>query len=64
MTEDKALSLRKRLDSLRSQHRSLDEEIQASGYDEFTLVRKKREKLTLRDQIMQIESIVYPDIIA
>lgn len=64
MTDDKVLSLTKRLDSLRSLHRTLDDDIKSTSYDEFTLLRKKREKLNLRDQIMQIESVIYPDIIA
>lgn len=64
MTEDKVLSLTKRLDSLRSLHRNLDDDIKSTSYDEFTLLRKKREKLNLRDQIMQIENVIYPDIIA
>lgn len=64
MTEDKTLSLIKRLDYLRSNHRDLDNEIRNSSLDEFSLFSKKREKLQIRDEIMALERVVYPDIIA
>jgi len=62
MNED--LMLEKRLDYLRVKHHELDEMINNSAMDEFTKMRLKKEKLAMRDQIMQIESIVYPDVIA
>lgn len=64
MTEDKTLSLIKRLDYLRSNHRDLDNEIRNSSLDEFSLFSKKRQKLQIRDEIMALERVVYPDIIA
>lgn len=54
----------KRLDSLRRQHRELDSQIEQPSIDEFTRQRFKKMKLQLRDEIMRIEQIVYPDIIA
>jgi hypothetical protein len=62
MNED--LLLLKRLESLRLYHRELDEKISMNGIDEFTRQRLKKEKLHLRDEILKIEQVVYPDIIA
>ncbi len=62
MNED--LMLEKRLDYLRGKHHELDEMINAASMDEFTKMRLKKEKLAMRDQIMQIERVVYPDVIA
>ena len=59
MNED--LQLIKRLEYLRGQHRELDEKIKEAGLDEFSRKRMQKEKLTLRDQIMRIEHLVYPD---
>ena len=54
----------KRLDSLRADHRDLDEKIKADDSDEFTKKRLQKMKLFLRDEIMKLEQILYPDIIA
>lgn len=62
MNED--LLLIKRLESLRAQHRDLDEKIKVNGLDEFTRKRLQKMKLEMKDQIVKIERIVYPDIIA
>ncbi|MBY0407491.1 MAG: hypothetical protein K2Q01_07345 [Rickettsiales bacterium] len=62
MNED--LLYLKRLDSLRADHRELDEKIDADNIDEFTRKRLQKMKLFLRDEIMKLEQIVYPDIIA
>lgn len=62
MNED--LLLLKRLESLRQQHRELDDKIQINGLDEFSKQRFKKMKLQLRDEIIRLEQIVYPDIIA
>jgi hypothetical protein len=62
MNED--ILLQKQLESLRSQHRELDEKIQLNGIDEFSKQRYKKMKLQLRDEIIRIEQLVYPDIIA
>ncbi len=68
MTEDNELAMMKRLDFLRVGHRKLDREIDAviqqAPHDQFTLFKLKKEKLSIRDEIMSIENIVYPDIIA
>ncbi len=62
MNED--LLYLKRLDSLRADHRDLDEKIKADDSDEFTKKRLQKLKLFLRDEIMKLEQIIYPDIIA
>lgn len=62
MNED--LMLIKRLESLRAQHKQLDDKIDHDTHDEFTRQRLKRERLRVHDQILEIERVVYPDIIA
>ncbi len=61
---DEELILAKRLDSLREKHRVLDEEAKDLTLDAFSQMRIKKEKLSLRDEIAQIERILYPDLIA
>ncbi|MWV27237.1 YdcH family protein [Aurantiacibacter rhizosphaerae] len=65
MTEDE---MRKRLASLRVEHRDLDIAIEAlvntGGPDQLQVARLKKRKLRLRDQINQIENYLTPDIIA
>ncbi len=54
----------KELETLRAQHRDLDNMINDGNLDEFTLRRCKQNKLALRDKITMLERLVYPDIIA
>jgi hypothetical protein len=60
--------LRIRLEVLRREHRDLDEAVaalQATGRpDPLTLMRLKKQKLALKDQIVKIEDQLIPDIIA
>jgi hypothetical protein len=57
-----------KLAELRSEHRTLDEEIQAlitsGSADQLQLTRFKKRKLMLRDQITKLEAQIVPDIIA
>lgn len=62
MNED--LILLKRLESLRVQHKQLDDRIDHERLDDFTRQRLKRERVSIRTEIHKIEQIVYPDIIA
>jgi len=59
---------RVKLDVLRCKHRDLDEAIQAlverGTSCQFTILRLKKQKLTLKDRISQIEDRLTPDIIA
>ncbi|HEY6661586.1 MAG TPA: DUF465 domain-containing protein [Sphingomicrobium sp.] len=56
------------LDSLKAEHRRLDQEIAAlsaeHGPDQLELARLKRRKLRLKDQIERISDSNIPDIIA
>lgn len=60
--------LRIRLEVLRREHRDLDEAIHvfetAGRPDPLTLRRLKKQKLSLKDQIVKIEDQLIPDIIA
>lgn len=63
MTEDSFLQMERRLDSLKREHRKIDTEIEnLSSYQEFIRHSLKRKKLVLRDEIIRIESMIYPDI--
>ena len=57
-----------RLAHLRLEHRDLDSAIDAlritPGSDQLQLVRLKKRKLRLRDEIAAIEDMLIPDIIA
>jgi hypothetical protein len=57
-----------RLEVLRREHRDLDEAITAleteGRPDQLTLRRLKKQKLFLKDQIVKIEDMLIPDIIA
>ncbi|MBV8939428.1 MAG: DUF465 domain-containing protein [Alphaproteobacteria bacterium] len=64
---DEELKLLKRLEEMRERHRILDEQIKTlerSPLNQLLVMRLKREKLTLRDLMGQLEREIYPDIIA
>ena len=67
LSEDEQ-ALHARLKELRLEHADLDASIEALGHmpvpDQLMIARLKRKKLTLRDEIVKIERIVLPDIIA
>ena len=58
----------RRLDMLRTEHRDLDVAIAALGdsgsSDQLQLMRLKKRKLRLRDEMAAIEDDLVPDIIA
>ena len=64
--------LRKRLETLRSEHRDLDAAIAAlteaglrsGNTDQLQIARLKKRKLQLKDKISLIEDYLVPDIIA
>jgi hypothetical protein len=60
--------LREELVRLRAQHRELDNEIvqieAAGAVDQLLIRRLKKRKLTLKDQITDVEDQLTPDIIA
>ncbi len=59
--------LRVELETLRQNHRDLDEAIRAleeTGGDMLTVRRFKKQKLALKDRIRKLEDQLTPDIIA
>ena len=69
MTDDRpANDAESHLDSLRSEHRELDQRIaelsREAGGDQLEVARLKKRKLMLKDQIQQILDARIPDIIA
>lgn len=68
MDEIKEKELRSALTELKLQHRSIDEEIrkllESPEADQLKISRMKKQKLTLRDEIRQLENRLMPDIIA
>ncbi len=61
-------ALKKKLAELSAEHRDLDDEIARiindGAFDQVEIQRLKKRKLTLKDQILQIENKLLPDIIA
>jgi hypothetical protein len=66
LTHDEMLGIK--LEVLRREHRDLDQAIHAleetGRPDQLTLRRLKKQKLSLKDQIVKIEDMLIPDIIA
>ena len=62
------VELERRLRSLQSEHRDLDDVIvrlsKGPGYDQLQLQRMKKRKLVLKDEIIRLEAALLPDIIA
>ena len=62
---NKEEAMRAKLETLRSEHRDLDDAISAvterPAADPLTLRRLKKRKLQLKDAIAQIESLLIPD---
>lgn len=66
MLQDREALLR-RLHELRSEHRDLDTVIirlSEAGGDQLQTQRLKKRKLRLKDEIVRLESMLVPDIIA
>jgi hypothetical protein len=68
MKNQEERELRVELERLRQEHRDLDAAIDAlmaqSGYDRLQIQRLKKRKLQIRDQIVEVEDKLFPDIIA
>lgn len=65
---DGEVALRARLAAMRTEHRALDDAIEALSADPLAdhleLRRLKKRKLVLRDAIVRLEDEITPDIIA
>ena len=65
---DDEVVLEKKLDVLRDKHREIDALIdnlaETPYHDQLRLMRLKKQRLDLRERIIQIEAVLYPDIIA
>ena len=63
-----AEAIRAKLESLKTEHRDLDEVIdrliETPPFDQLQLQRLKKRKLGLKEQILKLESQLIPDIIA
>lgn len=61
-------ALQRRLNELQREHRDLDEEVKAltmcGVVDQLKVMRLKRRKLQLKDEIFRVEDMLNPDIIA
>ena len=68
MIDDTVEELRRRLESVRAEHRALDDEISRMSslppFDQLEIIRLKKRKLILKDQIALLENALVPDIIA
>ena len=67
MIDDKQILMRQ-LQRLRDEHHALDEHLshlmQETIVDHMTIQAIKKQKLGLKDQIVQLENFLFPDIIA
>ena len=68
LNDEQRAILEAKLLELRSEHRDLDDVIaritESVPFDQLQVQRLKKRKLNLKDQIIEIESILLPDIIA
>ena len=68
LDDDQREILKQKLEELRTEHRDLDDVIarvtEEAPFDQLRVQRLKKRKLMLKDQIIHIESMLLPDIIA
>jgi hypothetical protein len=66
--DETAQQLQARLSEVKSEHRDLDDVIahltEGSTFDQLQMIRLKKRKLLLKDEILRLESKLLPDIIA
>ena len=68
MLDDDIEELRRKIETIRTEHRDLDDVISRMGedgaVDQLRLQRLKKRKLSLKDEIARLENQMVPDIIA
>ncbi len=66
--DETAQQLQARLSEVKSEHRDLDDVIahltEGSTFNQLQMIRLKKRKLLLKDEILRLESKLLPDIIA
>ncbi len=68
MEDESEAELRARLLALQTEHRDLDDIIgrlsDTAPFDQLQMIRLKKRKLLLKDEIIRLQSRLLPDIIA
>ncbi len=67
MTEDDKQKIRAQLEALKLEHRDLDDAIHhmpKTIHTQMQITRLKKRKLHLKDEIIKLENLLVPDIIA
>ena len=68
MQDIQANNIQKKLETLLSEHKELDDMIntmiKTQVYDQLQLQRLKKKKLSLKDEIIKLKALIVPDIIA
>ena len=68
MLDEEIEELRRKIETIKTEHRDLDDVISRMGedgvIDQLCLQRLKKRKLSLKDEIARLENMLVPDIIA
>ena len=68
MQDTQANNIQKKLETLLSEHKELDDIINymitTQVFDQLQLQRLKKKKLSLKDEIIKLKALIVPDIIA
>ena len=68
MQDTQANNIQKKLETLLSEHKELDDMINSmiktQVFDQLQLQRLKKKKLSLKDEIIKLKALIVPDIIA
>ena len=68
MLDEDIEELRRKIETIKTEHRDLDDVISRMGedgvIDQLRLQRLKKRKLALKDEVARLENMLVPDIIA